>query len=348
MTEYALPAVLAGLVILAGVMWFVNGGFQGQGALKSFQAEGYASGTKGFLKTRQLGKNPSLQVYQYYLPNGRLVSVSDFPVSASALVDVAGAHGTSEEMLGAMDRLIAQMLLAGEITQDQANLMQRLSQSGHQLAEDERLMEEAALSCGADKSCLLAKIDQDPALASAFGRTKYYAQETVLGKAQAIGLNSETVSLTEADWAVLDELMPGVRGDAQQSAATNYGADNLMLGADMVSFIRQYGEVKAQILETSPESQAMVAYLSANILKLGEASAASFSDVRSVLALDEAVKHTNVAESRLKDVVPEDFNERVSQAVQVTDPFYNSRLTDAHSASICQMGHRRDTGAACQ
>lgn len=76
---------------------------------------------------------PNFQtVYQKFQQSGDI----------SLLVETAGANGTSEILLGMMDTLIAKKLASGQLTEEQANALQQLSNKGHAMAAVEKLAED--------------------------------------------------------------------------------------------------------------------------------------------------------------------------------------------------------------
>jgi hypothetical protein len=61
-------------------------------------------------------------------------------------IQVVGANGTTRELMKLLESRIQTMLAAGEITQEEANLLQELANKGHYLANVEKSLEDAFMT----------------------------------------------------------------------------------------------------------------------------------------------------------------------------------------------------------
>lgn len=93
----------------------------------------FVAGTDGTLR------NPKI-----FAPEGVIVSeVWTSPKETAQRIQVAGANGTTREMLASFEKWIQQMRDAGEIDDTQANKLQKMANDGHYLANAEKALEDA-------------------------------------------------------------------------------------------------------------------------------------------------------------------------------------------------------------
>ncbi len=133
MAEYVLPAVLIGLVAVAGLSWTLSGQFAAQGGRSLFQAETSSVGHNGkaLLNSRSFGKNPYLQTVSLTLSNGKTIQIPDVPVSVADNIEVDGGHGTTEKLLAAWEKLRQALVDSGELTEAESQPFKDLANAGH-------------------------------------------------------------------------------------------------------------------------------------------------------------------------------------------------------------------------
>jgi len=79
-------------------------------------------------------------------PPGTTSGAAGAPISiagVSSIIQTAGANGATDSLASSMESYAAQLLAAGKITQDQANLLTQLAQAGHDLAGAEAALKSA-------------------------------------------------------------------------------------------------------------------------------------------------------------------------------------------------------------
>ncbi len=84
------------------------------------------------------------------LANGETVTLPGFPGSTSQAVETAGINGATKTLLANMQTFIDKLETAGDLTPEQVNMLRDLANAGHEVAEVERMLEEAAIASGAD------------------------------------------------------------------------------------------------------------------------------------------------------------------------------------------------------
>lgn len=87
---------------------------------------------------------PSANPIPVSLPTGQTLLVDMAPVNAQNSIQTNGANGTTTLLANQLIAIEQQLLQAGDLTQEQANLFSKLANQGHRMANIERLVEQAA------------------------------------------------------------------------------------------------------------------------------------------------------------------------------------------------------------
>lgn len=215
LTEYGIITALVAVVSI-GVWVGLSGGLRAA-------VSGMASDNQGANKTPLTAVIASPQG-QTSLTSGSPPSANDLSAgfdltspSASAgvnsiasLVETVGANGTTSILASQIEILAKQLLESGKIDQEQANILQNLSNKGHEIAMAQKGLEESAQKAGGDSQ----KFQNTPivlndgqeysrpwAVAALMGKDQYGEQgklikefDALLAKAQSSGSLSDSVA----------------------------------------------------------------------------------------------------------------------------------------------------------
>lgn len=78
------------------------------------------------------------------LPTGQTILVDMAPINVQNSIQTNGANGTTTLLANQLMLIEQQLVQAGELTPEQANLFSKLANQGHRMANIERLVEQAA------------------------------------------------------------------------------------------------------------------------------------------------------------------------------------------------------------
>lgn len=164
MSEYGL---IMALVAVAGIAGYAALGSGVTDLFTSFKAPGppptYTASNVGLLgqpsgngQTSGTASNNGTagNVGFARLPDGTMLNLGNYPVILSKAVETSGVNGTTEQLLGSLESLIAKLVADGKLTPAQASAYNKLANAGHNLADAEKLIENTMTSCGSNISCL--------------------------------------------------------------------------------------------------------------------------------------------------------------------------------------------------
>ncbi|MBX2860985.1 MAG: hypothetical protein KTR14_07110 [Vampirovibrio sp.] len=93
----------------------------------------------------------------FELSDGTMISLKNYPVDIASLVESSGANGATEVLLANLESLSQQLQDAGEIDAFEANLLAKLANQGHEIANIQSFMEDALISCNGNKKQMKQK-----------------------------------------------------------------------------------------------------------------------------------------------------------------------------------------------
>lgn len=153
LVEYALPLGATLLIAITGIT-VLQETFRNH-MVQSHQDAGTVT-QGGQLNLQRMGQHPNLQRIGIALPDGTMLYVDGVPKSLAQGVETLGTNGTTESLAQALRSLAEQLAEAGEISSADAALVAKLANHGHQIAELERLVEQAIQSSGGNPQILSA------------------------------------------------------------------------------------------------------------------------------------------------------------------------------------------------
>jgi len=89
------------------------------------------------------------------MANGKTITIDAYPKNLAKTVETLGTNGTTAILADNLSAMADQLLTAGEITPEEANLFHQLANQGHRIASIEKLFEDAATKSGSDKQAFL-------------------------------------------------------------------------------------------------------------------------------------------------------------------------------------------------
>jgi hypothetical protein len=356
MAEYVLPAVLIGMVAVAGLTWTLSGQFAAQGGRSLFQAESSQVGVNGktLLSSRSFGKNPYLQTVSLTLRNGKTIQIPDIPVSVADNIDVDGGHGTTEKLLAAMEKLRQALVESGELTEADSQPFKDLANAGHGFGESQAFIERLMVSCGQNKKCIADHIYQNGS---------YIDQLLLSGLVSApnsLNLSQDSLkvhALTEQEMQALDVLAPSYKTLIASDPYFNYDIKNMRVGSNFRQYLKSYQEVMALTNIKGTATAAVVQNLATGIIHLQSASFNSASKIANSLTFSELKKGVTENKGSWAAVTPEDYTLEIKAHFNIWNPKLSSEYpqsllekstaTHTQSSVICKVGQRSDDGKNC-
>ncbi len=344
MAEYLLPAVLVGLVAVGALAWTVNSTPAQNGITGLFQGEStQVEQGKRLLSTRSFGQSPLLQTFEYTTESGQMIRIPNFPTDLSAAVEVDGTQGTTEKLLAAYEQWIDALVKAGEITQDQGNLMKTLSTHGHHMANQQGVLEKGIASCGESKRCvwdMLNNLDQNEQVAQNGGlsfRDAYFQNSpTPANSIEHMKMNgslpdkNQTRDLPPHQRQLFSQF--GIlKAEVDNDPLYNNNFDNMRVGQSLHTFLSTYERVLSQV-PLSPHNQRLMNYFSGSIVNLSMSAVSVANGV-----FDEK-------QSRL----PSEFNQAVAFGMKRNEEKNRSELMHVHAGGICHLADGKDSRQGCE
>jgi hypothetical protein len=264
LSEYLLPSVLLGMIILSTAGWFIS---QGERILTpNFQAR--TTGTKGQLAIQSLGANPSLGIRTFDVGNGKTITLSEFPNNMALLIESDGANGSTEKLLANLEEMITQLESAGVIDPNtESPLIRALATQGYKLSENQKILESFPQKCPQEqKDCFSKLLSTDKSFFDAF-YSMSFASKAFINNEQA-RIHSNISSLSASELETMDRFFPGYLDGVQATDPTGmYQGNvraNLMVGNNLKAFISKLDTVN-QKLADRPAVQNLINFLSGNI-----------------------------------------------------------------------------------
>jgi len=309
--EYGLVGTLIALAVIAPFTLLgknTNTAFKGLNTKTQQQTFAKTANNTTLLNAITGPALPNLSNVNISLSDGVQLQVSNYPAKLDTVVQTSGANGTSELLLSNLDSIIQQLVSNGEVTTDQANVLQQLSNQGHQMADIEGLIETAASSSKGQPSDFL-------------NQTITYNGKTYKTNdlARLIGVDPPSSKDPKLNTVTFD----GLTFSAGSEVAAFYNiltkVDQLNLDSDALAAInvlsKQISDV-ANIVQSGVNDIAMYNSPVSDYLKAGIGYTAD----------EDAMPNT-----------PDSLNDLSSSAV-----------TNSSAASICATGGNTDTGEKCQ
>ncbi len=354
MAEYVLPAVLIGLVAVAGLTWSLSGQFAAQGGRSLFQAETSQVGQNGkaLLNSRSFGKNPYLQTYTLTLANGKTIQIPDMPVSVANNIDVDGGQGTTDKLLAALEKLRQALVDSGELTEAESKPFKDLANAGHGFGESQAVIENIMSECGTSKQCVTDALFQNNQPLPIWVQSRWLSQQNALGHTNTV---PDVYALSESQRAILKELQPGILKGLKNDPSFNFDDHNLRVGVNLLNFLTAYDNVKKLPVFADPGVGSLVSKLTQNIMTLQRSSFNSVTEVMGSLSVPQILAGVkDASRGDWADKTPDkyinglkdNFNRILPNEKDKT--FVNSDLTHASSVVICTTGSGSDTGQHCQ
>ncbi|MBY0404956.1 MAG: hypothetical protein K2X66_13735 [Cyanobacteria bacterium] len=308
LVEYALPLAIVGIAVLAGV---ASLGTNFNQSLPLISNGTFGTGTEAkTIRMRPLGSNPYTQIIQITLADGKTIELDNYPTDIKSLVETLGPNGTTELLVDALRQMAQKLLAKGEITQDQANQLSNLANSGHTLAAFQAFFEDAAAKSGNDSKAF-AKIVKP--LADHEAANLKYAKDIDPSVLDTFGIKPLTGTF-----------LYDANGNVVRDTQGNYVTTDQKLGASLYSpevadFVNTFGKAQQSGALQDKVVRDLVISLSQNIYSLGHFS---FSVATQV----------SVPQFQLS---PSQFNQKVSEPI------------NKDSANICATGGGKDSGVYC-
>jgi hypothetical protein len=354
MAEYVLPAVLIGMVAVAGLSWALNGQFAAQGGRSLFQAETSSVGQNGkaLLNSRSFGKNPYLQTYTLTLANGKTIQIPDMPVSVANNIDVDGGQGTTDKLLAALEKLRQALVDSGELTEAESQPFKDLANAGHGFGESQAFMENIMNQCGTSKQCVTDALFQNNQPLPIWVQSRWLSQQNALGHTNTV---PDVYALSESQRAILKELQPGILKGLKNDPSFNFDDHNLRVGVNLLNFLTAYDNVKKLPVFADPGVGSLVSKLTQNIMTLQRSSFNSVTEVMGSLSVPQILAGVkDASRGDWADKTPDkyinglkdNFNRILPNEKDRT--FRHSDITHAISGVICTTGNGSDTGQQCQ
>jgi hypothetical protein len=308
LVEYALPLAIVGIAVLVGV---ASLGTNFSQSLPLISNGTFGTGTDSkTIRMRPLGANPYTQIIQITLADGKTIELDNYPTDIKSLVETLGPNGTTDLLVDTLQQLAQKLLAKGEITQDQANQLSNLANSGHNLARFQAFFEDAAAKSGNDSKAF-AKIVK-PLAEHELANIKY-AKDIDPSVLDTFGIKPFSASF------VYD-----ANGNVIKDAQGNYVSTDQTLGPsryspEVADFVNTFGKAQQSGALQDKVVRNLVTSLSQNIYFLGHTSYG--------VATQIAVPQFQLS--------PTQFNQKVAEPIH------------KDSANICATGGGKDSGIYC-
>jgi hypothetical protein len=151
LTEYALPLALVAFVALGAGMLLQSGL---TGTMTSQYGGTRLNPASKTLQIQQMGMDPSVMPLTVRLANGQVLTLDGYPQDISKSVETVGINGTTEKLRAVLESLIVQLEQGPNPDPDTINTLHALANTAHNMAELQRLLEDAAQRAGNDKEAL--------------------------------------------------------------------------------------------------------------------------------------------------------------------------------------------------
>jgi hypothetical protein len=307
LVEYALPLAIVGIAILVGV---TSLGPNFKEALPGFSNGSFGTGSDSkTIRLQPMGSNPFNKTVQLRLASGKIIELENYPTDIKALVETLGPNGTTDLLTNALMQLAQKLLDKGEITQDQANQLKSLANSGHGLASYQAIFEDAAAKAGTD-SKLFAQL------------VKSVRDYETANLKEAKDMDPSVHSLFD-----IQEFTPtwqyDANGNIMKDSAGNFVSSSIKATSKyspgVADFVNAFAQAQKSGALKDPTVLNLVSQLSSNIYLLGHSSTSTATKI----ATPEF--QTN----------PTQFNQKVAEPIH------------KDSANICAAGGGKDSGIYC-
>lgn len=350
LAEYLLPALMIGGLVLISITGLLQSNlFQNTQTQALLQANGISKDTqgKGLLNIKTMGQNPFDQPYQYKTADGKLITIPNFPTDLAAAVEVDGGHGTSEKLLAAMEAWIQAMVEAGEITPTEANLLKKLSNQGHSIANNIGILEKATLACQT-KSCIFNKIWGTPTDNETKKALFHLARMSNVST--SIEDRNNSVPMSSQDRKTLYELAPWIEAVGNEMNYTGKDANNVRVSKMVQTFLQDFQNAQNALSKISPQSKGLLSYFSSSILNLGLRTAMSTSEIAwgDAHYQTEEINLNHFRNQTITNAQPQQILTVLASWTAVDEAKNKSALAHANANGICQMGQGESKPTACQ
>jgi hypothetical protein len=259
LVEYALPLGATVLIAIAGITVLQE--TLRNNIVQSHQDAGTVT-QGGQLNLQRMGQHPNLQRIGIALPDGQWIYVDGVPKSLAQGVETLGTNGTTESLAQALRSLAEQLAEAGEISPTEAELVKKLANHGHQIAELERLVEQALQASGGNMQLLRT-------MTFPFDGRQIHAGEAalLLGEAEASNPNVPPFLQLGFLERVTDPQLLAINGD------------NPFMGATRHEFLETFREVQQSSGLQNEGVQSLISQLTLSIDRLSRDFASYTYDV---------------------------------------------------------------------
>ncbi|MBY0405689.1 MAG: hypothetical protein K2X66_17435 [Cyanobacteria bacterium] len=314
LAEYALPLGVIGVLIAVGFSG-VGSGFQGflQNSFNgSFNASSNPSGTfqSKSLQILPMGTNPYTSSVSLTLQDGTRIVVPNYPTDLNKLIETLGPNGATDTMAESFRNLAKALLAEGKITPAEANLLSNLSNRGHDLAKNQRILEDFANSSGSDSEVYTLKSKDFRQIQNLSNQSVTLLNpdiRTYIG----LGTQITNVVVNEKGKVVYD-----TNGDAILDHSKFY---DYKIPKDQFDFLKEFGSVMQSKLFQEPVLKQAISALTINIYQVSSLATA-YSN--------------RVADSSFS-LSPNLINQKISQSVR------------RDSVALCSVGGGVDSGVQC-
>jgi hypothetical protein len=314
LAEYALPLGVVGVLIAVGLSgagsWFqdfLQDSFNG-----SISASGKSSGISQSksLQLRPMGANPYTSSVYLTLQDGTRIEVPNYPTDLNKLIETLGPNGATDTLAEALRNLAKALLAEGKITPAEANLLSNLSNRGHDLAKNQRILEDFAKASGSDFELYAVK-------------SKDFRDKQNLGN-QSVALLSADIRSFMGLGAQITNVVVNEKGKVVYEANGDPVLDHSKLydykiPKDQFDFLTDFGVVMQSKLFQEPVLKQAIGALTMNINQVSTL-ATSFS---------------NRAADSSFSLSPALINQKISQYVE------------RDSVALCSVGGGTDSGVQC-
>ncbi len=152
--EYVLPLVILSGVFIAVVqilpdrfITYMQDTMKGDRSGDRIKVQAYGKVPDSILDKYRF---PATTTVQMTLSNGEVITLDNFPVNLSELVETNGGNGTTTLLASQLQTLAQQLMDEGVIDRRQAGFLLDLANQGHRFAAMERAIEDAANTPGFD------------------------------------------------------------------------------------------------------------------------------------------------------------------------------------------------------
>jgi Flp pilus assembly pilin Flp len=271
-------------------------------------------GTVGALIT-SLGPSAVASSQTIRLTDGTIFKINRSPQSISQDVENLGTDGGTLKRLNTLDQLITSLRIQGK--EDEANQLQGLSNSGHQLAQAQKLLKDIIQETQNDTF----KFTHQGVTfrGQHFSNASEFA--TTLGILGGVGDEKISQNNPEIQKALKEELVPFF--DSRKNTS-----DFITTGTLLTSFVQEYVKAKENpFLQNNPEVKNLIQELTQEILLTSD-------------AVEGSVNLTLANKQPLSSI-----QGMISDTLQQTEQ--SSIHTNAKSQTICKTGNGKDTGTQC-